>query len=317
MWGWPRSVWHNAGMNFEGYEDGFGRLDRRVRRVSRALRWRAKLLAGAPRKILVETRWRLGNEIMAMPVFESLRAAYPADTIGVLTNFPELYENHPFVDAVNEEFVPDRYVLLRGAPRTVRRIEAYAAAVRVAAPVSRPHLYFETWDALQLVELPDGRGPLVAVAPGTTWPTKRWRREKWLELCSRLAAHGCRIVELGAGHEPLGSGVCLVGRTTVREAACVLHHADLLVSCDSGLMHLALAVGTPVVALFGPTDPDILVRDEPNFQPIRSQQACRGYWNRPGPDPRTDVCPLGHTCCLDDITVEAVFQAVGKRVTLR
>lgn len=304
-------------MEFEGYDDSLGSLQRRVRRARRALRWRAKSLTGAPRKILVETRWRLGDEIMAMPVFESLRAKYPADTIAVLTNFPDLYENHPFVDGINREsFVPDRYILLRGAPRTVRRIEAYAAAARVQTPVSRPHLYYESWDAPQLAELPGGEGTLVAVAPGTTWPTKHWPRDRWVQLCARLVERGCQIVELGKGHESLGIGTCLVNRTTVREAACMLHHADLLVSCDSGLMHLALAAGSQVVALFGPTDPDILVRNEPNLYAIRSQQSCRGYWNRPGPDPRTDVCPLGHRCCLDDITVEAVLGAVGKRIKL-
>ncbi len=72
-------MWHNARMHFEGYEDNLGRMQRRVRRIGRALRWRAKALAGAPRKILVETRWRLGDEIMAMPIFESFRATYPAD----------------------------------------------------------------------------------------------------------------------------------------------------------------------------------------------------------------------------------------------
>lgn len=310
-------MWHNASMDFEGYEDNLGRMQRRVRRIGRALRWRAKALAGAPRKILVETRWRLGDEIMAMPIFESFRATYPADIVAVLTNFPILYENHPFVDAVNDEsFVPDHYVLLRGAPRTVRRIEAYAAAARVVTPVSRPHLYYESWYAPQLAELPVGNGPLVAVAAGTTWPTKRWPRDRWIQLCSRLAARGCHIVELGKGHESLGIGWCLVDQTTIREAACVLHRADLLVSCDSGLMHLALAAGARVVALFGPTDPEILVQNEPNLYAMRSQLPCHGYWNRPGPTPRTDVCPLGHASCLDDISVEMVLETVSKRITL-
>lgn len=313
-----RPIWHNGGMDSAGFDDRSGRLDRQYRRICRALRWRAKSLAGAPRRILVETRWRLGDEIMAMPVFETLRAKYPADSIGVLTSFPELYENHPFVDMINDDqYVPDHYILLRGAQRTVRRIDVCARTARVATPVSRPHLYFENWFAPQLAELSGGDGPLIAVARETTWPTKRWPRERWLDLCSRLSVHGCRIVELGVDNAPLGIGVSLVGRTTIREAACVLHHADLLVSCDSGLMHLALAAGTPVVALFGPTDPDILVHDEPNFHPVTSRQACRGYWNSPGPEPRTDVCPVGHACCLDDIAAEAIYQAVARRVTLK
>ena len=304
-------------MDFEGYEDQFARSARVLRRAARAARWTMKTALGVPRRLLVETRWRLGDEVMALPLFESLRAQFPSDHLAVLTNFPELYERHPFVDGVNEWAEPDRYLLLRGAPRTVFRLEAYARRVRVPMPVSRPHLYFDDWTLPPAAADLGNSGPVVAVAPGTTWPVKHWPRERWLALCEALAGAGCRLVELGKDHAPLGAGACLVGRTTVREAACVLHHADVLVSCDSGLMHLALAAGTAVVALFGPTDPDILIRNEPNFLPVISRQNCRGYWNRPGPEPRTDVCPLGHTCCLADISVAEVLEAVGKRIHFR
>lgn len=296
------------GQNSAAYEEQFGPFSRRWHRVARAVRWRRKTLQGLRREVLVEVCWRLGDEIMALPVFEALRAVYPEDRIGVWANYPELFEGNPYVDTVN--MTPqcvDRYILLRGAPRTEWRLSHYARQAGVRLPESRPRIYYEDWRTPLLEEIPRGEGPLIAIGPGASWPTKRWRTEHWQSLCAMLAARGARIVELGRNDETIGAGLSLINRTGIREAACLLRHASLFVGCDSGLMHLALAVQTPVVALFGPTDPDILIRNEPLFHPVVSAMECQGYWNRSAGDPEPGVCPWKHACCLDSITVDAVL----------
>lgn len=118
-----------------------------------------------------------------------------------------------------------------------------------------------------------------------------------------------RVAVLGVEGEAIAVGEDLTGGTTVLEAADVLSRAKLLVCCDSGLMHLALAVGTPVVALFGPTDPAHYVRGEPDFHPIRSTEACAGFWNHAEAVPPPGTCPEGHDSCLESIGVDAVFDA--------
>lgn len=303
----------------ERWEDRHGTLGRQLSRAVRRARWQLKGAAGVPRSILVELRWRLGDEIMALPIFEALRLKYPVARIEVLTNYPELFENHPFVDAVNPLAPnPDRYLLLRSATRNQLRIAHYAAVAGVDLPVWRPHLFLNDWHTPLLVALPAGDGPLVALAPGASWATKRWRTERWRVLAERLHAAGARLMVLGHADERLNldAGEDFTGRTGVRDAACLLHAADLLVCCDSGLMHLALAATTPVVALFGPTDPELLIQNEPNFHPLRSTASCSGLWNRSGSSPEPGVCPEGHDSCLDSITVDAVFDAVARAVVL-
>ena len=110
-----------------------------------------------------------------------------------------------------------------------------------------------------------GSGPLVAVNPVALWPTKLWTQEAFADLCLRLAEGGCRVVLTGAEAEgeylegvrvkAKGKVKNLGGRTTLRDLACLYGLADVVVTTDSGPMHIAAAVGTPVVALFGPTDP--------------------------------------------------------------
>lgn len=97
-------------------------------------------------------------------------------------------------------------------------------------------------------------GPLVAMHPYATHERKAWPRGHWLELMRLLEARGWDWVLVGRG-EPFAPGDPrdLANSTGLRELAAILAQADTLVTGDSGPMHLAGAVGTPVLALFGPT----------------------------------------------------------------
>ena len=97
-------------------------------------------------------------------------------------------------------------------------------------------------------------------------PYKRWPATRWGEVAQGLAEDGVGMVFIGDKSDaavvaeltptlPAGSFVNVSGQTSLRELASVLAACDLLVSGDSGPMHLAVAVGTPTVALFGATDP--------------------------------------------------------------
>jgi heptosyltransferase I len=107
----------------------------------------------------------------------------------------------------------------------------------------------------------------VVLQPGARWLNKRWPVEHFAELVSRLAA-GCGELRFailgGASDAPLGRtiaraepGRCLdlTGRTSLPETVEVIRAADLMVTNDTGPMHIAAALGKPVIALFGPTEP--------------------------------------------------------------
>lgn len=283
-------------------------------RLWRSIRWHAKRGLNLRRTITVETRWRLGDEIMALPVYEGLRKAYPECRIAALCHYPELLEDHPAVDVVNAPVTPDRYILLHSGPRTVPRIAHYAQLAGIPTPGERPHLHYADWPAPAVASY---EGRFVAVAPGASWPIKRWPLERWRTLCQAIEARGFPVVELGHGDETIGVGKSLMNKTTVREAACVLRAARVLICCDSGLMHLGRAADAPVVALFGPTIPSILVPGDTGLTAVVSEESCQGCWNNEGQDgnPRADtlqpgVCARGRAACMERISVEAVLSRV-------
>lgn len=114
--------------------------------------------------------------------------------------------------------------------------------------------------------LPRGDTTFVAVLIGARWETKLWRAERIANLIDRLHERGyprCLLLG-GPGDAPLAAEVRaaartdiadLVGKTTLRQLAALLERAALVVTLDSGPMHIAAALERPIVALFGPTDP--------------------------------------------------------------
>ena len=169
------------------YYDQWGPVTHRVLLAGHYCRFLAKTSFGLGPRILVEINWRLGDEIMALPIYEALKKRRPAAQVDVLCNYPELLDDNPYVDAVNpSEPAVDRYYLLRGAPRDAYRLEHYARQADVAVPDVRSALYYKNWDSPLLDELPPGDGPVVAVAAGASWETKRWPKERWRALCNRI-----------------------------------------------------------------------------------------------------------------------------------
>ena len=151
--------------------------------------------------------------------------------------------------------------------------------------------------------------PFVAVNPVAFWETKLWEEGKFAELCDRIRRElKVGVVLTGGDAGPLDriqgqmetEAVNLGGQTSLRELACLYQQAALLVTTDSGPMHLAAAMGTPVVALFGPTDP---VRTGPygaGHRVIRRELTCSPCLKK--------HCETQH--CMREITVEDVFAAV-------
>ncbi len=110
------------------------------------------------------------------------------------------------------------------------------------------------------------RRPLVVVHPGANWPHKRWAPERFAALANRLVErHQAQVLITGAPadrdmaqiiHTSMSRpAVMLAGRTTLRELAACLPHAQLVISNDTGVLHIAAALHRPLVALYGPTSP--------------------------------------------------------------
>ena len=164
---------------------------------------------------------------------------------------------------------------------------------------------------LQKRGIQDGE-PWVVIHPGATAPARRWPSESFAALARMLVRqHGCRVVFSGAeADRALVEGICaamdapcesLVGYLDVAHLAGLLALAPLLISNNTAPVHLAAAVGTPVVDIYALTAPDRTPWAVPH-RVVSRDMACKYCCQ--------SVCPEGHGNCLRQITPEEVLAAV-------
>jgi heptosyltransferase-2 len=159
--------------------------------------------------------------------------------------------------------------------------------------------------------------PTVAFGPGSTNSmAKRWPAERFAEVAKRLQQElGANVVLLGGPDdlEPASTISKIVGvdvidltaKTSLGEAAAILSVSDLMISNDMGLAHLAPAVGSSTLVLFGPTDPVTTRPFSDRAEVIRVDVECSPCMLR--------ECPIDHRC-MQRISVEQVFDAAVRKL---
>jgi heptosyltransferase-2 len=162
--------------------------------------------------------------------------------------------------------------------------------------------------------------PVVALAPGAVGPGKRWESRSYAELARRLTAAGVSVWVLGGPNEtPFARDIVAAGGDAVRDltgndlrdAIVAFAAVDAAVTNDSGLMHVAAAIGLPTVALFGPTDPQLWAPLNPLAAVIEPPS------DRPCPRCHRPGCNDVRHRDVNEITVERVFDAVIKTLASR
>ena len=182
-------------------------------------------------------------------------------------------------------------------------------------PVPHPALRVDTANRDQLLRkfgLDTGK-PVVAMMPGAEYgPSKRWPVDRYAELAKRLLASGRQVWVFGSAKEQVlgeeilrvaGPGVVnLCGGTRLEDVVDLMALAECAVSNDSGLMHMAAAVGIRLVVVYGSSSPA--------YTPPLTAKADRVYLALDcSPCFRRD-CPLGHTNCLKLISVDEIQRRV-------
>ncbi len=162
-----------------------------------------------------------------------------------------------------------------------------------------------------------GIGPndrFVSVNPVALWDTKMWNDRKFAQLCDRIAGElGFKVIFTGGPEREcimnirsiMGlASVDIAGKTTLRDLAYLYKLSALVLTTDSGPMHIAAAVGTPTVAIFGPTDPARTGPYGTGHTVVRKGLQCSPCFLK----------KCGRKSCMNEISVDDVFQAVREKL---
>lgn len=165
---------------------------------------------------------------------------------------------------------------IKGAYAQEHVIQRYLDVIRfLGATVDEPEFVLPNIKVQEqeIQEQLDGLDNYVVIAPGTSWASKEWPMDNYVELCSRLLDAGRQFVLVGGAADAGKSKhiteqiklnmpnsaryvVDLTGKTTLKQLMAVCKHAKLYISGDTGPLHVAVTTGVPIIAMYGPTRPD-------------------------------------------------------------
>ncbi|PHQ79814.1 MAG: glycosyltransferase 9 family protein [Coxiella sp. (in: Bacteria)] len=216
----------------------------------------------------------------------------------------------------------------RYAPNTkhIHRVERYAGLLKLDTP-SLPKVFVgPSHRAKTAILLPKGK-TVIAIGPAANWTAKTWRAEYFIDLITQLRdVNGpfpdAYIALIAAPQEreqvqsvidaiPNDRFIDLIGTQHLLTVAACLQHCKLFIGNDSGLMHMAAAVGTPTIGLFGPTHQEKYGPYGPHCCVVSTPET---------PEQLMDFPEYNHLTCgtlMDSIGVDDVMKRVNTHLTLK
>jgi len=158
-----------------------------------------------------------------------------------------------------------------------------------------------------------GKKKIVGLNTGGSWPIKRWPAEKFASLADRLINNNFFVVFLGSKSDRprvdqiissmKSKALIATSKTSLKELVALESLCDLVISNDSGPVHVAAAVGTPTITIFGPSDDNKYRPLGDKHKIVKNEIECRPCGEH--------ECPLGHHRCMQDIGVDDVIEVVN------
>ncbi|MEP6389774.1 MAG: lipopolysaccharide heptosyltransferase II [Halioglobus sp.] len=206
-------------------------------------------------------------------------------------------------------------------PLMVQRFAALGLAPdqAIPKPLSNPALQVDLQSAHASAERMhlSLEKPILALCPGAEFGgAKCWPALHYAQLADAYTEQGWRVVIFGSANDASvaksvlassarpDSMVDLTGKTSLDEAVDLLSLAHAVVSNDSGLMHIAAALGVPTVVIYGPTSPDFTPPLSKRATVLASEIDCAPCFQR--------ECPLGHHGCMSQMPVQRVAEALDE-----
>ena len=210
--------------------------------------------------------------------------------------------------------------VVQPVPGVQHRIDRDLEALKpmsIQAGSKDPQLWLTPEEANSADQLLDQLGvqrsqPMVILQPGARYWFKAWPPERFAELADHLMSqYGCQVLIGGSDQDielaqqiqqmAKSSPIIMAGRTTIKQFAAIAKKTALFVGSDSGAMHIASAVGTPVVALFGPSSPREWGPRGGPVEVLYKEIDCRSCFH--------PTCSRGEENCMRLIAVHEVFAA--------
>lgn len=213
----------------------------------------------------------VGDTLCAMPTIKHLSQVYNK-TIHVFTYQPYLLKNYPYItltdnyqtaegDMLIETFKVNEFVHTR---TDIRQLHAMSSGFQLLPEEMNMEFYPDTYETIE--NLPQN---YVVIHPSKTWPSRTWEKERWQTLIDKLNKVNIPVVVIGKDSSEIGTyliqkpvydlnpvnGINLVNKINIHQTWHVLNKSDMVITMDSGILHLAGTTDTYIIQLGSSIDP--------------------------------------------------------------
>jgi ADP-heptose:LPS heptosyltransferase len=255
-----------------------------------------------------------GDVLVAAAVASALKEKYNCQII-FCTGCPDVLKGNPHINKIiqdqnikarEHQIFYDLDMVYEYRPYT-NILDAYAQAVGVSKEKCKLHLSISR----PKVQLPND---YVVIHPGRTmWAGRDWKQENFAEIAKRLTDQGLQVVLVGNGDYPIVNAMDLRNQTTIAELAYTIKNSKLFIGIDSFPMHVAQTFDVPGVCFFGSVNPDTRILSTKMHGITAKSLPCLGCHHRkPTPCTVTNICQIGHQDCIDQVTVDDMYQKINE-----
>jgi ADP-heptose:LPS heptosyltransferase len=221
----------------------------------------------------------IGDTLCSTPVLRKLHQSYDSK-VTVVTNFPELFKNHPLVEkvyhsnSVNLDFIKSNFIthnsFYENGQKNNRGVEFKHNRIDIRQYHAIKLGFMLTKDEMNIDYIPDEYEPIkglpekyVLIHPVQNWPSRTWVAVKWLELSKKLNDHNISVISVGKDSSEVGffnvkkpifnfeikNGLNLMNKTTLSQSWHLINKSLCFVTMDSGLLHLAGTTDSEIIQL--------------------------------------------------------------------
>lgn len=268
-----------------------------------------------PVEILVIRDGALGDAFLITPIIKELKNKYPQCRIFVQTKCPQGFINNPYIVGcgtdLRDKIKYDKIINLNKAYEEQPKkhiVDAYAEKAGVVLSDKMPQYFGLTGRTILF-----NSNPYIVVCSDNTWKNRMIPKETWKQFIQYIGKNH-QVVEVGINPENYtGVGKNFIGKLSFQGVIDLIAKAELFVGNDSGLMHFAQSIGTPVFVFFGAINPIYRIHDWSKATVVKMDIPCIGCHHLLPPPVTFSECPLKVIHCCEDITVEHLINAFDER----
>jgi len=272
-----------------------------------------------PMKILIDRQGAIGDTLLVEPVIRGLKEKYPQCQIFVNTVCPQPFLNNPYITeygkSLKHKLQYDLMIDLNMAYEKRPELHVIDAYCKTANITLTPEEKIPRYYGFDKSTVQKAKNTLV-VCSDNTWKNRMISLATWKKFIQYLKNEKkYYIVEVGINPENyLGVGLNLIGKIPFNETVKVIYQAEMFLSWDSGLMHFAQAMETPIFAFFGCINPQYRIHDWDKATVVwLNDLECAGCHHKL-PAPRTFTeCNKDKIYCCENITIDLLIDKFEHR----